>query len=273
MERRFRQKYNVRFDEVDVFGFVTPAALLRYLQDIAGLDASEVEIIEGGVWVARRTVLEFNAPILPRASLEIETYPLGFTKVTAQRGYSVWPAGAVGQAAAPLVKARTLWVFLDGRGRPQRLPANYYRFWTDTEPRSPQEEAAWPGYPERPAISTTAAVRFSDLDVMQHMNNAAYVELLDNAGWESFKQLDITPDNAQGNPVPLHYDIEYLTSAKAGDLLKVNTWFSPLPGPENNCFERLQQIQRDNTNIIRARSRWQWQIGEGQIQPDLSQLF
>ncbi len=264
MAYRFEQTYRVRYDECNLYGLVTPVAVLRYLQDIAALDAVQSALIGTGDWVARRTIIEFHAPIPARAQLRLQTYPLGFTKVTAWRGYDVLTEGEAGKAAQLAVKARTLWVYLDVRGRPTRIPPELLAIWVPpgTTLTLPPDEAAWPTFPAQPQFETTAAVRFSDLDVMGHMNNAAYVELFDNAAWDVFAQNGLLPQQAHSYPLPLYYDIEYAASARPGDILQIHSWFEPAASvvPQaGQIFERLQRVHTNDTVLVRARSRWQWQ--------------
>lgn len=261
MQLRFKRTYEVRFDECNLYGFVTPASALRYLQDIAGWHAYHISAGEPGIWVARRTILEFIAPIPARSVLEIETYSLGFTKVTGQRGYDVrLPNGDLA------LKGRTLWVYLDARGRPARVPASYQEIARLTG--IPQDEAPLPPDPPRTPFVSSAPVRFSDLDVMSHMNNAAYVELFDNVAWEAFAGIGLLPDNGTGQLFPLHYDIEYQASAQAGDLMTVRSWFEKgaVNGP-NFEFEQVQRVFRDNTTLARSRSRWRWQPSQSEKAP------
>lgn len=257
MTYSFRREYIVRYDECNVFNVVTPAAILRYLQDIAVIDAEQAELMGTGNWVARRTIMECKTPIEARAKIEIETYPLGFTKVTAQRGYFLRLAGQ--SQSEPLVKARTLWVYLDTRGRPARITPEMLAVWLPPGSPTPTQltEAEWPSFPDRQPYQEKAPVLFSDLDVMGHMNNAAYVELLDDTAWQIFGEFGVVPSGASGYPRPLHYDIEYAASAMPGDLLEVDTWFRALEKPGE--FEQLQRIRRGDTLLVRARSRWCWQ--------------
>ncbi len=260
MERHFFHTYEVRYDECNLYGFVPPAAALNYLQDIAGLDASAGNLLEeSGTWVARRTVLEFKATIPARARLEVETYPLGFSKVTAWRGYTVRLLNpADGTKSEPVLKGRTLWVYLDQRGRPARMPPGYMAVWLPDGPVAMPEETPWPPLPPTPPFITTAPVRFSDLDILAHVNNAAYVRLMDDAAWEAFAAKDLLPDSGRGYPVPQFYDIEYLESARAGDSLEIQSWLQSAPAEAEN-YERWQQVYRAGRLIVRAHSRWGWQ--------------
>ena len=67
----FRQVYQIRYDECDPGGALTTAYLLRYLQDIAGLDAGRIYDDKGGIWLTKRTVITFPGPVPARAALEV----------------------------------------------------------------------------------------------------------------------------------------------------------------------------------------------------------
>ncbi len=251
MKRRFRRTYTVRYDECDCYEFLTPATFLRYLQDIAALDAEDAQLSGEGYWVAKRTVFSFAVPVPVHSRLELETSLLDFTRITAQRSYEAWMVGD--HHEEPIVSARTLWVYLNTRGRPTRLPEHMASIWLPDGPLPPQAETSRVIFPESRPESTHCTVRFSDIDSMKHMNNAAYVEALDNAAWEAYGKVGITPD-----AVTIHareYDIEYVESALFGEQVEIQSWIDPFPSAGQECT-RLQQIKRGDVVLVRARSRW-----------------
>ena len=251
MKRRFRQTYTVRYDDGDCYGFLTPVAFLRYLQDLVSLDAEDAQLSGDGYWVARRTVINFTAPIPVHAQLELETSVIGITRITAQRSYIARVVGA--DHDEPVVTARTLWVYLDARGRPARLPEQTAQIWLPDGPVPPQPEAPWPPFPKSDPERSSYTVRFSDTDPMQHMNNAAYVVALDNAAWDAYAMAGLTPDAVTMRA--LEYDIEYAESARFGEQLEIATWLDPLH-VAGQAHIRLQQIKRGESVLVRARSRW-----------------
>ncbi len=261
--RHFFHNYEVRYDDCNLYGLLTPAAALCFMQDIAERDAKDGQLIAaGGNWIARRTVAEFRQPVEVRATLETETFPGAFSKVTAMRNYEIRDISNFREGDKrpdPAIKARTLWVYLDERGKPARIPAVFQEVWLPNGPVSAQEEAAWPDFPETPDYITSGQVRFSDLDVLGHMNNTAYVQMMDNAGWEALNAVGLLPDPDSGQLLPQNYDIEYHESAKAGETLQVHSWFQPILDDGPGRFERLQQVRRDDRLLLRARSVWQWQ--------------
>lgn len=257
MKRQFRSHYMIRYDEGDCYGFMKPAAFLRYMQDIASLDAEDAQLEGNGYWVVKRTVISFRAPVPVHKTLELVTYGLGFTRITAQRAYDARPVGQ--EENPPVVAARSLWVYIDPRGRPTRLPERTSQIWLPDGPESQIPDAPWMPFPQREPEPSTHIVRFSDTDVMKHINNATYVEVLDNAGWEAYARVGITPETA--TILALEYDIEYLESARLGDQLEIQTWLEPAAPVAGQEFTRLQQVTRNGAVFVRARSRWLWQGG------------
>ncbi|MEI7554866.1 acyl-ACP thioesterase domain-containing protein [Candidatus Chlorohelix sp.] len=253
--RRFDFTYSVRFDEVDLFGYLTPASASRYMQDIARRDAAGVELPEGFNWLAKRTLIDFNRPIPACANLQTVTFPIGFSRVTAQRAYEFRLEGD--NASLPAIKARTLWVYVDAKGHPARIPPEASEIWLPNGAQPQLNDPAWLPFPATAPLETNGSVLFSRLDILAHMNNTAYFEMLDDAGWGALMAAGISPLNPSGALLPLHYDIEYMNIAEFGDALTILNWFSPTPSHATE-FERLQQIRQRDGLVARARSRWRW---------------
>src|SRR5437763_6663758 len=213
MNRQFCLTHTVRYDECNCDGFLTPAALLRYMQDIAAQDAEDVRLEGNGYWVIKRSVISFATPIPIHARLELKTYGIGFTRISAQRGYEAHLAGT--PQYEPLVSARTLWVYVDSNGRPMRLPERTAQIWLPDGASSLQPEQPFPAFPERLPVTASAVVHFSQIDLMQHLNNASAVEMLDDASWEALARSEITPAGARFTI--RRYDIEYGDSPRFGE--------------------------------------------------------
>ena len=93
MNRLFCQTHTVRYDECDGNGLLTPTSFVRYMQDIAARDTEDAQLDGDGFWVVRRTAISFLAPVVVHTPLVLRTYGIGFTRVTAQRGYEACLAG------------------------------------------------------------------------------------------------------------------------------------------------------------------------------------
>jgi acyl-CoA thioesterase FadM len=249
MNRQYSLPHTVRYDECNCDDALTPTSVLRYMQEIAGRDAEDTQLGGTGYWVVKRTIITFTAPVSVHTQLELKTYGIHFTRITALRGYDMYMIGA----DKPLISARTLWVYVDAHGRPMRLPENTARIWLPdgSLPHSP--ETPLPAVPETTPETTETTVQFSDIDSMRHLNNAAAVEMLDNASWQAYAESGISPDTTRLDV--LSYDIEYVSSPRFGNRLAVQSWLEPLieTGQEHT---RLQQITHDEKVMVRAFSRW-----------------
>lgn len=253
MRREFYHAHTIRYDECNCYGYLTPPSFLRYMQDIAALDAEDAQLSGDGHWVVKKTVISLTAPVPAHTRLELKTYGIAFTHVTAQRGYGAHIAGE--QHDEPTISAHTLWVYVDSRGRPMRLPPGTAQIWLPDGPLSQSTEASFPTFPEGEPRTTTSVVRFSDIDPMQHLNNASAVEMLDNAAWEVYAKDEIMPPTARIDA--LYYEIEYMDSPRFGETLEIQTWFHPSPSVGQE-FERFQHITRGGKITTRAHSRWIW---------------
>ena len=251
MKRQFRLTHTIRYDECNCDGVLTPASFLRYMQDIAARDAKDAQLSGNGYWVVKRTLISFKVPVQVHTKLSLKTYGIGFTRITAQRGYEAAITDA--DANEPVISARTLWVYIDQRGRPTRLPERTGEIWLPDGPQLQKPDAPFPAFPESLPDTASTIVRFSDIDPMRHLNNATAVEMLDNAAWEALAKDGMTPETTQLDI--LHYDIEYIDSPRFGDTLQVHTWLTPFSSPEQE-LSRLQQITRDGKVMVRAYSRW-----------------
>lgn len=71
-------------------------------------------------------------------------------------------------------------------------------------------------------------VRGYHLDVFQHVNNARYLEFLEEARWQYFEETGLTPlffDHGYGMAVT-NINIHYRRSAGFNDDLIISSWFS-----------------------------------------------
>lgn len=238
--------YRVRFDEAGPEGLLRTSALLRYAQDVAwrhseqlGFDRAWYQA-RGLGWVVRGCELEVREPIAIGHTLRVSTAVVGHRRIWARRLGECRLAD--GRVAATVI---TDWVLLDARNRVVRIPADFGVAFTNPEVRSEILRVDPPG--DTPAGASGAAVidtlvirvRPSDLDPLDHVNNAVYVdwleEALDAAGWRG-----------ASTALPRSYRLEYLASAAAGDRVEV--------GLRGSAEEWLATVRRsDGGDLVRAR--------------------
>jgi acyl-CoA thioester hydrolase len=98
--------------------------------------------------------------------------------------------------------------------------------------------------PENQLFETCFRVRFHEVDVLGHVNNAAYLNYLEQAAIDHASFLGLTLDRLRelgGVFVARRHDIIFLKPAFAGDQLCVHTW---LEAPRGARIERRYIVFR-----------------------------
>ena len=238
--------YRVRFDEAGPDGLLRTSAVLRYAQDVAwrhseqlGFDRAWYQA-RGLGWVVRGCELEVREPIPIGHTLRVSTAVVGHRRIWARRLGECRLAD--GRVAATVT---TDWVLLDARNRVVRIPPDFGVAFTNPEVRSQILRVD-------PAGNTTADasagavidalevhVRPSDLDPLDHVNNAVYVDWLEEA-------LDAAGRRGASSALPRSYRLEYLASAARGDRVEI--------GLRGSAGEWLATVRRkDGADLVRAR--------------------
>ena len=260
MPRTYSRTFAVPEHETNAFGDLFSSSLARFLQQVAieaSADAgfSDAWYREAGtVWVIRRSTIERRGPIRAGDRIELTTWVADFRRVRSRREYV-----ARAPDGATLVEAHTDWVYLDRTaGRLARIPDGMIHDFLDGDDAKalPREPLVVPDPPaEVPA--SERIVRFRELDGMLHVNNAVYLDYVEEALLDVLAGEDWTPERcaAEGGFLrPARHDLEYLAEARLGDGLRCHSWVGESEG------ERLTAIRRpaDETLLARARSRWVW---------------
>jgi acyl-CoA thioester hydrolase len=205
--------YRVRFDEAGADGLLRTAALLRYAQDVAwrhseALGFDRAWYRERGLgWVVRGCELRVQEPIPIGHTLRVTTAVVGHRRIWARRLGECRLADG-----RPAATVTTDWVLLDARNRVVRIPEDFGVAFTNPEVRSEILRVEPPAEP--PVATLDLRVRPSDLDPLDHVNNAVYVDWLEEAveaaGW-----------HATNEALPRSCRLEYLSSAARGDTVTV----------------------------------------------------
>ncbi|MFP5256213.1 MAG: acyl-[acyl-carrier-protein] thioesterase [Acidimicrobiia bacterium] len=174
--RVFEEARRVRLADVSPGGRLRLDAATRYLQDLSADDTADAALADAESWVVRKTVIEVRT--FPRylEALELATWCSGIGSHYAERRISI-----VGERGGA-IEAATTWVHVDqGSGRPKRVPDGFADLYGEAAagrrikarlshdplpPGGELERAPWP-------------LRFTDFDVLQHVNNAAYWEAVE----------------------------------------------------------------------------------------------
>jgi acyl-ACP thioesterase len=167
--RTFTGTARVRLGDVSPKGRVRLDAVARYVQDVANDDAVDAIGDDAGGWVVRRTEMHVERFPVFREELRLTTWASGTGGRWAERRTSV--EGGDGGA----IEVAALWVHVDtATGRPKRLTPNFFDAYGEAAGgRTVHPRLAHGGPPEGRA-SQSWQLRFSDFDVLGHVNNAVY---------------------------------------------------------------------------------------------------
>lgn len=167
--RVFRGERTVRLGDIDPSGRLRFDATARYLQDLSNDDTRDAQLDDDGSWVVRRTVIDVAQAPRFHERLDLATWCGGTGSRWAERRVSI-----VGSKGAS-VEAASLWVYVDlATFMPKRLGEGFVERYGEAAGGrtvgSKLELAAPPG-----EVSTQRwPLRRTDLDVLGHVNNAAY---------------------------------------------------------------------------------------------------
>jgi acyl-ACP thioesterase len=231
----YRAGYRVRFDEAGPDGAMRASSLLRYAQDIAWRHSERTGFdrawyAERGLgWVVRGVALELGASVPMGHTLRLSTAIIGHKRIWARRLCEC--RLVTGELAA---RVTTDWVLLDARGRIQRIPEAFGLAFTNPEI---DEDILRVRKPDgAPVRSLELNVRGRDLDPLDHVNNAVYLDWL----WEAREAAGA----AWISTSVASLDIEYLASAARGDTVTVAlhgspaTWTAVIRGGRGTEFIR-----------------------------------
>jgi acyl-ACP thioesterase len=195
--RAFEQTVVAGLADAAPGGRVRLDALARWLQDAALDDVVDAGLGGVALWVVRRSRIKVEA--FPRFGdvATIRTWSSGTGRMWAQRRTTI----AVGGRA--LVEAVALWVHLDPEsGRPFPLtPAELDLYGAGREIKARLRHPA----PPPAAVAVPWTFRATELDIADHINNAAY--------WSPLEAEIL----AGPEPVSADVEIEHKTPAQPGE--------------------------------------------------------
>jgi acyl-ACP thioesterase len=199
--RTYTGRRRVRLGDASPGGRLRLDAAARYLQDVSNDDTDDAELGDDG-WVVRRTVVDVPAfPVLGEA-LALTTFCTGTGARWAERRVRIDGArGAV-------MDALSLWVHVDmDSGRPVPLTPRFYELYGPAAAgRTVRARLTHGDSPAGAVERRPWSVRFTDFDVMGHMNNAAYWAVVEE---ELARRRDLRN--------PLRAEMEFRAAVEQGD--------------------------------------------------------
>ena len=243
MQKKFTGNYHVRSYECDRNNNLRILTLMNIFQDMADNHACEMGLgmeyvlSKGLAWVGSNYVLEIDR--LPRMheNIRSETWPSEEKRIGAIRDFEVF-----GENEQSIIRASSQWILIDlDRKRPVGLRENLPEY-----EALPQHSLAtdFPKLPEIQRIDEEAKfrVRFDDIDINKHVNNAVY------AVWAS----EAVDANFRLNHTPTQIEIVFKKEGLMGEKIKVAT--------QQNDLQTLHSIctydNENNRELARVLIKW-----------------
>ena len=166
--RSFRSSRRIRLSDTAADGRLRLDAVARYLQDAATDD-----VLETGwgapehLWVIRSIRMDVVRPFLADAEVEVLTWGSSFAALAAGRRWSL--AGDAGGS----IEVDSAWIHLGPDARPARIGAGFDEYREAAAGRVTSTRLELPDPPDG-STRVPWPLRVTDVDVMGHVNNAAY---------------------------------------------------------------------------------------------------
>ncbi|MDX2139333.1 MAG: acyl-CoA thioesterase [Chloroflexota bacterium] len=259
----FTREFKVRHYECDAYGHVNNANYLRYMEQAAieasaavGYDDARYTAL-GTMWLIRETDIEYLLPLKMDDVVAVKTWVADFRRVRSQRRYEFTRVGD----GALVARATTDWVYMDrATQRPVSVtPEMIAAYCPDGTPEpTPRERiAAAPPPPPRPH-TMQRRVEWRDIDMAQHVNNATYLNYMEECGIQSLDGFGWSVDRLAAVGIAIvarRHQIEYQQPALLGDMLRVTTFLADV---RRATAVRHFTIVREKDNVLLARARSQW---------------
>lgn len=236
--REHALEYRVRFDECGADGLLRSGGYLRVMQDLAWRHSEAMGFGRDWyrelrlAWLVRFADLRIEGEARAGDTLHVTTRVTGWRRVWARRETTASVGGT------PTARATIDWVLIDGRGRPARVPRDIAERLTQGVPTFQPARLASPEPPADAAVRTWA-VSIRDLDPMGHVNNATYLDVLDET-------IAATTGAIAGPRPPVRYRVEYLRPALPGHAVSIVRW-----GTGDGTAARF--VDADHRELARAR--------------------
>ncbi len=204
--RVFSWRRRVRLGDVTGSGRFRLDAAARFLQDVANDDGRDAQMEDLHGWVVRRTSMRIDS--FPRylEMVDLHTWCSGVGSHWAERRTSIV------SDSGGRVEASALWVHVDLQTMwPKQLPSTFHEIVGEaTGGRKVGSRHLLRGKPEVSDASAEWKMRATDIDALNHMNNAVY--------WEAVEELVRVNG---GMRAPVEIVLEHHDAIERGDEVSI----------------------------------------------------
>jgi len=229
----------------------------------AGYDLARYREL-GLYWLVRETDVEYLDPFALHygALVQVKTWVIDFRRVRSRRAYEF----ALDSSITPVARASTDWVLLDtATGQPVSIPSEMMgAFFPEGVPEQAPPRSRFPSPPPVGAFQDRRRVRWSDVDSVGHVNNAVYLDYLDDSAVGVAAENRWPPARLSDLGLAIlarRHQIEYRQPALLDDRLVLTTWLSDL---DSSTGIQHLFITRSGDNALLLRARWHWEMVDRQ---------
>jgi acyl-ACP thioesterase len=241
----FREEHVVQSFAIDMRGRIFPHFLFTYMMNSAWNAVKHssyhyrVLRDKGQFWALSKFAMDIDSFPGWNDRIVVETWGTGIDRYLAFREFCIFSAGGDKMAVG-----NSSWLVLDReRYRPQRLEplVNEFNFKSDRGLVSHKLEKIQPLKKAQPLLAVP--VKYSDIDVNQHVTAARYLQwILDSYAPQFYQTRKLSA-----------VEINFIAEAKMGDDIVVKTETDDVPqGKRTHNVTR----QQDDKELCRARLRW-----------------
>ncbi len=260
------QTFHIRYYECDAYGHLNNANYLRYMQETAfeaaaavGYDLDRHQKMHR-FWLIRETEIDYLQPLHYADLVKVKTWIDQFGQVTCRRMYEFYKGEREDLAA----RAETTWILLDSdTNKPATIPEEMHSAFQPAQ--SFATKTAHPSFPPAPPppagiFSMQRKVIWHDLDMVQHVNNAVYLEYVEECGMQvlAAHRWPVRLMTEKGFGIVIRrYQIQYKQPALLDDELEIATWAAHI---KRSSAMRYYTIRRssDDTLLVLVHAYGVW---------------
>ena len=241
----WREDYPIRSYEVDCRNRLSILSMFSFMQEAASRHAAALGVsiqqllAENYTWLLSRLKIRIAAYPGWNDQIQVNTWPSGTQQLFALRDFKM--NGADNQSVAAAISA---WLVIDlQKRRPVRIAPFVERLKPIEGSHILNDRLdKLPGLSD-PIHQKSFVVRYSDLDINQHVNNVKFVEWV----------VEGVPAATLKSSVPSELEINFLAEAFYEDQILATS--SP-QDPDNTIFHHSLTRQQDGRELARAKTVW-----------------
>ncbi|MHB1427040.1 MAG: acyl-[acyl-carrier-protein] thioesterase [Gemmataceae bacterium] len=234
MTHRFTRRFRVRHYELDAYGHVKGVNLVRYMQEAAieastALGFSPEWYRQHGVgWVVRRLSVRHFTPALYGDEIEVGTWLSVLRGVRSLREYDL----RRGRDGVQVARGRAEWVYMDFQsGQPTRVPDAWADAFVSNKPEDLGIRLSNArSIVDAPRYTSRRRVQFHELDTVQHVNHAVYLQWITQAILDRTRRAGSVSDGtsavADASGSLVGHEIQYFAAALEEENIEIVSWLT-----------------------------------------------